>query len=218
MSDRDELDGCLKEIETACKAYDAGDLSAGKKIARSLRAIFHQEVGSTAAPLISRQCGTYTKLASSVVKSPYPQGLYSPLMNFEIELAAVSQHVVSSSGNAGGVEPPSIKPRLGRADKFRQVQAPDWWKSEPVFLIDHSKVTRRDCVIWGSGAGPDGEPPSMVSAPLFPLLIKAKLTGLRGMAQGGFHQIVPIHEAHAAAARQIAHEVLHSPELKKPAR
>ena len=218
MSDRDELDRRLNEIETACKAYDGGDLSAGKKIAQSLRAIFHQEVGSTTAPLLSRLSGTYTKLASSVVKPPYPQGLYSPLMNFELELGAVSQHVVSSSGNAGGVEPPGIKPRLGRADKFRQVQAPDWWKSEPVFLIDHSKATRRDCVIWGSGAGPDGATESMVSAPLFPLLLKAKLTGLRGSAQGGFHQIVPIHEAHGAAARQIAHEVLNSPELKKLAR
>ena len=211
MSDRDELDGRLKEIETACKEFDSGDLAAGSRIALALRSIFHQDVGSNQAPLISRLAGTYTKLASSVVKPPYPAGLYSPLFDIEIDLGAMSQHVVSSSGNSGGIEPPKLRPRLGRADKFRQVQAPDWWKSEPVFLIDHSKVTRRDVMVGSSG-------PDAASSPFVPLLIKGRITGLRGLSQGGFQQVVPLAEATAAASRQIAHEVLNSPELKKLAR
>jgi len=215
MSDRDELDGRLKEIEAACHEYDAKNVAAGAKIARALRAIFHQEAGSSAAPLLSRLSGTYTKLASSVAKSPYPPGLYAPMFNVEVNIGAVSQHVVSSSGNAGGIDPPSFIPRLGRADKFRQVQAPDWWKSEPIFVVDHSKATRRDVVLWPST--PEGTPAADAS-PLFPLLIKAKLTGLRGHSQGGFQQVVPLTEAHAAALRQMAHEVMNSPELKKLAR
>ncbi len=216
MSDREELDGRLKEIEAAGKAYDSGDLASGTTIARALRAIFHQDSGTSPAPLLSRLSGTYTKLASSVDKSPYPAGLYSPMIHIELNLVAVSQHVVSSSGNAGGIEPPTFKPKLGRADKFRQVQAPDWWKNEPVFVVDHSKATRRDVVLWSSN--PEGTPAAADASPLFPLLVKAKFTGLRGHSQGGFQQVVPLVEAHAAALRQMAHEILNSPELKKPAR
>jgi hypothetical protein len=78
-----------------------------------------------------------------------------------------------------------------------------------VFLVDHSKATRRDIVLWASTR----ERPE--AAPLTDLLVKAKLTGLRGTASGGFHTVVPATAAHSAAVRQIAHEVLNSPELLK---
>jgi hypothetical protein len=204
MSDREQLDECLKQVEAGCREYDAGDIGATPRIAGALRAIFHQE--GAAGSLLSRLSGTYTKMASTVAKPPYPHGLYTPLTDITIELGA-STHTVSSFGNAGGINPPRLSPRLGRPDRFRHVQAPDWWKSEPAFLVDHSKVTRRDVVVWAaSGQGPD-------ASPLTPLLVKAKLTGLRGAVSGGFHTLVPTSQAHAAAVRQIGHEVLNSPEL-----
>ena len=70
MSDRDELDVRLQEIEAGSKEYDAGDIAAGTRIARALRAIFHQDAATSPAPLLSRLSGTYTKFASSVVKPP----------------------------------------------------------------------------------------------------------------------------------------------------
>lgn len=206
MSDREQLDECLNQIEAGCREFDAGDAGAAARIAGALRSIFHQE-GATGA-LLPRMSGTYTKLASTVGKPPYPHGLYTPLTEVSIDLG-VATHTVSSFGNAGGVEPPRLTPRFGRADRFRQVQAPDWWKSEPAFLVDHSKATRRDIVLWASSKeSPD-------ASPLSALLVKARLTGLRGAASGGFHTVVPIAAAHAAAVRQIAHEVLNSPELLK---
>jgi hypothetical protein len=206
MSDREQLDECLKRLEAGCQEFDAGNAGAARRIASALRAVFHQE--GEAGSLLSRLSGTYTKLASTVAKPPYPPGLYAPLTEIMIDLG-VSTHTVSSFGNAGGAEPPRLKARLGRADRFRHVQAPDWWKSEPAFLVDHSKATRRDVVVWASSQE------STDASPLTPLLLKAKLTGLRGSASGGFHTVVPTSAAHAAALRQIAHEVLNSPELLK---
>src|SRR5487761_2312941 len=109
MSDREQLDECLNQIEAGCREFDAGDAGAAARIAGALRSIFHQE-GATGA-LLPRMSGTYTKLASTVGKPPYPHGLYTPLTEVSIDLG-VATHTVSSFGNAGGVEPPRLTPRF----------------------------------------------------------------------------------------------------------
>jgi hypothetical protein len=89
------------------------------------------------------------------------------------------------------------------------VQAPDWWKSEPVFLIDHSKVTRRDVV----QAAVDSS--ETASRHLRDLLHKGHWCGCSVSPFGEYAWILPVREAAAAVVRQVVHEVLHSPDLLK---
>ena len=117
----------------------------------------------------------------------------------------------AATGQAAGFLPPRFRARLGPARGLRFVQAPDWWKNEPVFLVDHSKVTRRDAALSLATAG--GSEASV--AHLSDVLVKAHWTGTSASPFGETTRHVPVRDAAGAAVRQMAHEVLASPELLK---
>jgi hypothetical protein len=193
--DRAELHEHLVAIEAACRGFDAGALDDASRIGEGLAAVF-QPVGST-PPLLTRLGGTYTRLASSVPKPPHPQGLFLPLVNVTLEMPGSEGYVVQAmTGPSGLSTTPRCQPRLGRASAFRQVQAPDWWKNEAVFLVDRSKLTRKDVVL--------GIPDARAATPL----IKIPMN---------YGVVVEVHWqlARLAALRQVAHELLGSPELLK---
>ncbi len=115
-----------------------GGLSAAPTIAERLEAIF-----GASPTLLSHLGGTYVKLVSSVRKPPYPPGKYAPLTEVTIDLG---QSTGATTGQAAGFPAPGFRARLGSTRDDATVQTPDWWRSEPVFHVDHSKVTRRDVV------------------------------------------------------------------------
>jgi hypothetical protein len=191
----------LQAIEAAAAAYDGGEVAAAQTIAESLTAVF-----GASPPLLSHLGATYVKLVSSVPKPPYPQGKFAPLTDVSIDL---SQSSGAMTGQAAGFPSPNFRPRLGSTRDARTVQAPDWWRAEPVFLVGHSKATRRDVARAASGATDGG------AAHLAELLARAGWTGAKLSAFGESARVVPVRAAAAAAVRQVAHEVLHSPELLK---
>lgn len=186
-------------------AASRGDEAAVPLAAEALWAVFQGPGGEPA--LITRAGGTYTKLATSVPRPPYPQGKFAPLTDVRIELAGGLAG--ASTGQASGFPPPSFAPRLGPAKSFRFIQAPDWWKSEPIFLVDHSRVSRRD-VVQGLLKGAEAS-----DSHLGELLLKAGWTGMTASPYGELTRIVPLRAACLAAVRQMAHELSNSPELRK---
>lgn len=197
-----QLDGHLRALEEAAEGYDAGDHSAASPAAEALTAVFQ------ATPSLLSQLGaTYIKVASTVSKPPYPQDKFAPLTEVFIELAGGA--IGATTGQSAGFPAPSFRPKLGPTRGVRTVQAPDWWKAEPVFVVDHSKVTRRDVVEAAFGAIGGG------TTHLADLLLKAQWTGLSVSPFADYTRHVPVREAAGAAVRQIVHEVLHSPELLK---
>ena len=202
MGYAEQLDRRLREIEAAAAAFDEGDGTASARASGDLSAVF-QAVPS----LLSHLGATYVKVVSCVPKPPFPGGKFAPLTEVVMELGAGD--FGSSTGQAGGFPPPRFQARLGPTRGLRSVQAPDWWKSEPVFLVDHSRVTRRDVVSAAAGETDGG------GARLSDLLIKAGWIGMAATPYGDVARTVPLGQAAAAAVRQIAHEVLHSPDLLK---
>jgi hypothetical protein len=201
MGHADELDDRLRAMESAAAAFDGGEAGASGRAAEALMAVFQES-----PPLLSRLGGTYVKLASAVPKSPYPPGKFAPMTEVLIDLAGP---VGATTALATGYPPPGFRARLGPAKAFRATAAPDWWKSEPVFLCDHSKVTRRDAVQAAAGAS------DAAAEHLREVLHKAGWCGCSVSGVGQFTWVVPVREAAAAVVRQVVHEVLHSPELLK---
>lgn len=198
---RTQLDEHLRAIEAACREFDAGDPAGAARIAGEVVAVF-QPAGAAPA-LLSRVGGTYARLASGVPKAPHPQHLFLPLVHVSQQMGPHGGYVVqASTGPAGLTEPPRCRAPLGRVASFRQVQAPDWWKTEPVMVIDHSKITRKDLAL-GAVAG-EAEP-----------IREGRLLKIHIPMNYGVTLEVPWHDARCAALRQIAHELLGSPELLK---
>jgi hypothetical protein len=201
---RTQLDERLQAIEAAAREIDVGDPSAALRIAWGLVAVFQPE--GVAPTLLSRAGGTYVRLASCVPKPPHPQHLFVPLVNITLQMGVPGAGYVvqATTGPTGLAEPPRCAAPLGRTSSFRQVQAPDWWKSEPVMVIDHSKITRRDLTLWAV-AGTGASAPTREGKPL----------EIRFAMNYGVTLEVPWPDALRAALRQIAHELHGSPELLK---
>lgn len=196
-----QLDGQLRAVEAACRALDGGDGAAASRIAEALAAVF--QPAGTAPSLLSRAGGTYARLASGIPKPPHPQELFLPLVMVTVPLGAGGGYVLqASTGPAGLADTPRCQAPLGRVAAFRQVQAPDWWKTEPAAVVEHLRITRKDLAL-GALAG-ESEP----TRDGRPLKIRVALNY-------GVTLEVPWPEARRASLRQIAHELLGSPELTR---
>lgn len=213
MDQQNPLDEEMRLLEASARGFDEGDVGEAVRIAESLWRIFHQSPAST--PCLSRMGATYARVSSSVPKPPHPQNVFLALVNVTIELNAFETQVVQTT--ISPPEPlgsPRFTPVLGKVREFRSVQAPDWWKNEPVFIIDHSRVTRKDLALWAvcrNGELPEGEKlPRVYEAIQQGKAVSAAIP----MANGAVVN-VPFRDAHLAALRQMAYEVLRSPELLK---
>jgi hypothetical protein len=177
----EQLDKELRSIETSAIAYDAGNKDEAVQIASSLIAIFHHT--GTRTSLLGHLRARLTRLSTSVEKPPYPQDWYSPMAEIERKFQFQPIHVAAQPSTV--IEPTRFRPMLERKKLNRQVQAPEWWGSEPVIIQHGKKTTRKVIALWASDASaPERE----------------------------------ANEQYAAALRQMAHEVLKSPDLIKLAR
>jgi hypothetical protein len=147
----EQLGRLLREIETFARDYDAGNKDSARKLAESLRSIFHHTAETTS--LLAHLRARFIRLFSSVDKSPYPQEWYSPLA-LKVERFQFRAIDTTARGQSQPlVEPPSFRPMLERKKLTRQVQAPDWWDHEPVIMQQGKKVTRKGVVLSVSGSG-----------------------------------------------------------------
>jgi hypothetical protein len=174
----EQLNNELRSIEASASAYDAGNQDEAVRIATSLIAIAHHTGPTTS--LLAHLRARLTRLMTSVDKPPYPQDFYSPLADVLDKFHFPAIHVAAQPTAA--IEPTRFRPMLERKKLTRQVQAPDWWGSEPVIIQHGKKVTRKVIALWATD--PTGP------------LKKA-------------------NEQYIAALRQMAYEVLKSPELLK---
>jgi hypothetical protein len=190
----EQLDQQLRDIEASAREYDAGNKDAAIRIARCLRQIFDHTAKSTS--LLAQLQARFTRLLSSVDKPPYPQERYSPLAEIEVKFTFPAIHTGARPQNQPIVDPPAYRPMLERKKLTRQVQAPDWWGNEPVMIVQRKKVTRK-AIVLGTSAGETGSdgPGTML-----------------GESPGSAPKV---DDAHFAALRQMAYEVLKSPELLK---
>jgi hypothetical protein len=193
-------------IETSAREYDAGNLNEAIRIATSLRIIFHQT--STSTSILTHLNSNNVRIATSLPPLPRPTtGTWTPLVQ-------VSIPIHYADGKVTGFDTPEYKPKLGSINLTRQVVAADWWADEPAFLLKGKKVSRSDIVKWAAnkdgGAHVDGV------LPLDYLALHNEFNDLMqidiGNPQAGGASF-SCENAHLAALRQMAYEILSSPEL-----
>jgi hypothetical protein len=176
-----QLDHQLRTIETSASAYDSGNKDEAVPIAKSLIAILHH-TGQTTS-LLAHLRARLTRLFTTVDKPPYPQDWYSPMA--EIEGKFHFRAIDAAARPSTVIEPTRFRPMLERKKLTRQVQAPEWWGSEPVIIQHGKKTTRKVIALWAPEAGAHDR---------------------------------TSNEQYVAVLRQMAYEVLKSPELLKLAR
>ncbi|GAC1468781.1 MAG: hypothetical protein NVSMB9_11800 [Isosphaeraceae bacterium] len=213
MDGPNALGEMLRSIEGSARDFDAGDAGASARIASGLRAVFHQTASSTS--LLGDFKAIYTRIASSVPKPPWPHSLFLPLVHVTIDFNSFENQVIEASMTGpGSAGTPRCTPRFGNVHEFRHVQAPDWWKSEPAFLINRTKITRRDLTLWA--VGDESSPHSRMNPPVHSEIKRlGRMAAIKFPTNGGGELEIPFMNVQAAALRQIAHEVLKSPELFK---
>jgi hypothetical protein len=138
----------LRAIEISATAYDAGNKDEAVPIAKSLMAIMHH-TGQTTS-LLAHLRARLTRLFTTVDKPPYPQDWYSPMA--EIEGKFQFRAIDAAAQPSTYIEPTHFRPMLERKKLTRQVQAPEWWGNEPVFIQHGKKTTRKVIALWASEA------------------------------------------------------------------
>ena len=209
-----QLDRQLRYIETSAREYDQGNKEEAIRIATNLRVIFHNTAASTS--LLAHLQARLTKIMTTLGGPPYPRDSFLPMGSIRINMK--NQHVHSKDCLC--YEPlelskqPTFEPWLDKKPLARQVQATDWWSSEPVIILHGRKSLRKDVVLWA--ANKDGGAHVDAALPEDYLHLSSCIS-VAVHVPGGEDEKVEgkPDDVHFALLRQMAHEVLRSPELHK---
>jgi hypothetical protein len=185
-------------LESSCREYDSGKRDEAIGLAMPIRDLFHQ--GGGANSLMTRLGARFTRLLSTASKAPKNNrsGSWFPFVRWELDQQLSILR---------------CRPRFDAAKAdHRQLLLGDWWDGEPIYQYGHRKVRRRDLVLAAASdaAGAQVDP----SLPAdYRWMIDGSGWKLSIRPDNGPEREVTLYDAHLAALRQIAHEVLHSREL-----
>jgi hypothetical protein len=208
-----QLDKQLRYIETSAREYDAGEKDEAIRIATSLRVIFHHTSRSTS--LLFHLQARYTRILTSAHSPPYPSD-YWPMGQIRGSFHMPEHH----SKNCPHYEPiraveeASFVPWLGKKSLKRQVQSPDWWEKEPAIILHGKKARRRDVVLWASNKDGRAHVDHVLPADYLHLSDCLRVCIGPPGDEGDGLEMKPT-DVHFALLRQMAYEVLKSPELLK---
>jgi hypothetical protein len=208
-----QLDKQLRYIDTSAGGYDAGEKDEAIRIGTSLRVIFHQTQASTS--LLRHLGGTYTRIMTSLTKPPYPQDWFSPLAVVCGTVHIPEHHRKDCPHHQPPtfIGPTYYRPFLDGVRLARQVQAPDWWGNEPAMILHHRKTTRKDVVLWAANKDGGAHVDEKLPIDYVHLSNCIKIGISNDPTDEAKFQTAK--DAHLAMLRQMAHEVLKSPDLLK---
>jgi hypothetical protein len=190
----------IRFLETSCREYDAGNLEEGIRIAVALRVIFHHTAKSTS--LLVHMGASYVKVLSTAGRrvSDHPRVFWPPLV----------QIVYNVRNNTLQCNPTFNI----RSSAHRFIPAAAWWNGEMVFFGCGKKFKRSSLVLHAAnkdgGAHVDGTIP-----PDYEWLINGADVAFGYTTADGRDFINKLPNPHLAYLRQMAHEILSSPELLK---
>jgi hypothetical protein len=180
----------------SCSTYDAGSREEAIRIATVLRVLFHDSRYSTS--LWTHLKVTGVRLLSTGEDIPRGAGFWANLTNIELDPPGDRAEFV---------------PKLDSARTKRLTGRLAWWEREFVYVLKPARIrlTRRDLVL--AAANKDGG--AHVDALLDPHY-EVILSGAGWSITtnfGGVTKEVRFKNAHLAALRQMAYEVLNSHDL-----
>jgi hypothetical protein len=182
-------------LEASCRGYDAGNNDEAVRIATCLRILFHDTSHSTS--LMHHLGLSNLRLLSSCEGIPANARFWANLTKIVLAPAAAKAEFIA---------------KLDQARVTRLIPFDEWWRNEVVYLVEQTTVSRRDLALAASnkdgGAHVDSQLDDYYEQLLSGAGWKMTLNESTGVID------VPFKHAHSAALRQMAFEVLHSPDLK----
>jgi len=191
----DHLKKQLGFLERSCQSYDNGYIDEGVRIATIIRVLIHDTNASTS--LLKHLNATTINLLSTT---------------FEPSSDTVS-FVGMGMMKVGGDES-SYFPQLGNGPINDSIPVSSWWDQVVMVLGKEQRITRKKIVL--AAANKDGG--AHVDKKLtkdYEALSKDGATGYILYISEGKPVEFPIENAHLVSLRQMAYEVLNSPDLAK---
>jgi hypothetical protein len=202
LSYAQQLNRQLGFLETSCREYDAGNHDEAIRIATALRVMFHHTANSTS--LLVHLGATSIKMLSTAGKRTreHPRGYWPPLVHIDIDVA---QKTISAR--------PTFNDRPAA---HRMLPFSAWWEGEVIYAADHRRIKRKSLVLDAAnkdgGAHVDANVP-----PGYGFFLDGAGFSFAVEPVNGPRTESHLVNAHLACLRQIAYEVLNSPDLLKVA-
>lgn len=185
-------------LERSAASFDSGAVDEGIRIATTLRVLFHETRKQT--PLVAHLQKPLVRLLDSAVP---PQ----PITHRTLWYDGVGEYVLPAKGV------PSYRPRLEAGPNSKYVPLPEWWESIVYVRAPDISLSRSHLILMAA----DKDGGAHVDAQLPPEYIAVTLPGVAGHgavgANGTLEFVVAFRDLHLVSLRQLAFEVLNSPEL-----
>jgi hypothetical protein len=202
----DQLRRQLGFVQNSIRLYDEGHLEEAIRIATCLRVLFHTTKASTS--VLTHLNAESCSMLSTAMAVQGRRDVFA---------------LIDMRGKVGIREPWRAHPKLDGAQHRRFLPFSEWWRQEAIINaggINGGCATRRDLVLWA--ANKDG---GVHVAEVLTSSYQGIIDGL-GMAivytstdQGTIpedQQVkLPLENLHLASLRQVAYEVLASPDLSQ---
>lgn len=195
-----QLDQQLRILEMSCREYDAGNLGAARRAAEALRIIFHNTATSTS--LLVRLAASSTRLLStcSTRKSDDPREYWLGFLQVTMEAGRQGLRCEPLFGT---------KPSMHRVVPFT-----GWWDGETVYFGAGRKIRRKTVIL--DAASKDGSASADAHhAGNYQFVHEEPTYSFSADTISGARTTSLQVNVHLPCLRQIAHEVLNSPELLK---
>jgi hypothetical protein len=190
----------LRFLETSCREYDAGNIEEGIRIATSLRVLFHDTPQSTS--LLRHLNATRVKVLSTAGprQSTHPTGFWTALIQIQWNIASITVKCLPAF--------------YARKEAHWYAAANNWWDNEIVFFVGKKRFFRKRLVLFASNKDGGAHVDSALPEDYEWLINGADVT--MGIVEADGRKVInPIPDPHLAYLRQMAFEVLSSPEILK---
>jgi len=195
MELKEHLKKQLRFLSRSCDSYDKGHKDEAIRIATVIRVLVHDTKNSTS--LLKHLQAKSIKLLSTVLE-PSPSAFHY-----------VGMGMIRASGLESSYEP--ILDNGPPVNKYLLVN--DWWE-QVVYILNGHRINRREIIL--TAANKDGG--AHVDKKLteeYETLMKIGIVGGMLYHKNGKDIEAPFEDAHYVSLRQMAYEILNSPELTK---
>lgn len=186
-------------LERSCASYDAGYHDEAIRMATILRVLIHDTNASTS---LLKHLGANNINLLSTTSEPHPQS--------DFFLGMGISRIVVDGKNSHSVYAPQLGD--GPPTNFF-TPVPKWWNQIVMVLDGKHRLSRKNIALAASNKD-GGAHVDKKLTPEYEALAKDGATGFFVYSEGSYKIEIPNKNAHMVSLRQMAYEVLNSPDLQ----
>ena len=199
MDFRGHLGRQIGFLRRSCEAYDTGYTDESIRMATVIRVLLHETTRQT--PLLRHMHAMNVKLLSTV-----------PLMS-----TCTYASMPMMEMHAHAPDRVELVPKLHRASVRWELPAEEWWKQE-AHITSTSRLTRRDIVLGAADQDGGAHIDSRLNPQYASLMSEGAVATVRYSRDGEVFAVFNPSEANLVCIRQMAYELLNSPDFLRLSR